>query len=86
MQNKGQVIIHVDGKYGAEPLTPENYDIVLMRDVLDYAFDLLDLEKKIHKEYAQASKEFTAKAKAYFDKFKKEDEEVYQHPPEHLED
>lgn len=46
MQNKGQVIIHVEGKYGAEPLTPDNYDISLMRDVLDYAFDLLDLEKK----------------------------------------
>lgn len=46
MQNNGQVIIHIEGKYGAEPLTPENYDITLMREVLDYAFDLLDLEKK----------------------------------------
>lgn len=46
MQNTGQVIIHIEGKYGAEPLTPENYDITLLRDVLEYAFDLLDLEKK----------------------------------------
>ena len=50
---------------------------------LDYGFQvseemLIDLEKKIHKEYAQASKEFTAKAKAYFDRFKKEDEEMMQ--------
>ena len=37
MQNKGQVIIHIEGKYGSEPLTPENYDIALMRDVLEYA-------------------------------------------------
>ena len=29
MQNQGQVIIHIDGKYGAEPLTPDNYDITL---------------------------------------------------------
>lgn len=46
MQNKGQIIIHIEGKYGAEPLSPENYDITLLRDVLEYAFDLLDLEKK----------------------------------------
>lgn len=46
MQSNGQVIIHIEGKYGAEPLTPENYDITLMREVLDYAFDLLDIEKK----------------------------------------
>ena len=46
MQNSGQVIIHIEGKYGAEPLTPDNYDITLMREVLDYAFVLLDLEKK----------------------------------------
>lgn len=50
---------------------------------LDYGFQvseemLIDLEKKIHKEYAQASKEFTAKAKAYFDRFKKEDAEMMQ--------
>lgn len=46
MQNKGQVIIHIEGKYGAEPLTPDNYDITLMRDVLEYAMAMLDLEKK----------------------------------------
>lgn len=46
MQNKGQVIIHIEGKYGAEPLTPDNYDITLMRDVLEYATAMLDLEKK----------------------------------------
>lgn len=46
MQNQGQVIIHIDGKYGAEPLTPDNYDITLMRDVLEYASAMLDLDKK----------------------------------------
>lgn len=46
MQNQGQVIIHIDGKYGAELLTPDNYDITLMRDVLEYASAMLDLDKK----------------------------------------
>ena len=46
MQNQGQVVIHIEGKYGVEPLTPDNYDISLMRDVLEYATAMLDLEKK----------------------------------------
>ena len=46
MENKGQIIIHIEGNYGQEPLAPDNYDITLMRDVLNCAFDLLDLEKK----------------------------------------
>ena len=46
MQNKGQVTIHIDGKYGGEPLTPENYDITLMQNVLEYAIALLDLDKR----------------------------------------
>lgn len=46
MQNQGQVIIHVEGKYGAEPLTPDNYDISLVRDLLEYASAMLDLEKR----------------------------------------
>ena len=46
MQNKGQVIIHLAGKYGAEALTPENYDITLMQSVLEYAVALLDLDKR----------------------------------------
>ena len=33
------------------------------------------LEKKIHKEYAKAAKEMTAKTRAYFEKFVTEDEE-----------
>lgn len=45
MENQGEIIIHLEGKYGAEPLTPVNYDILLMRDVLAYASDLLNLEK-----------------------------------------
>ena len=43
LQNKGQVTIHIDGKYGGEPLTPENYDITLMQTVLEHAIALLDL-------------------------------------------
>lgn len=46
MQNKGQVTIHIEGKYGAEALTPENYDITLMQSVLEYAIALLDLDKR----------------------------------------
>ena len=46
MENTGQVVIHLEGKYGEEPLTPSNYDILLMRDVLEYASVLLDLDKK----------------------------------------
>ena len=46
MQNKGQVTIHIEGKYGAEKLTPENYDITLMQSVLEYAIALLDLDKR----------------------------------------
>lgn len=34
------------GKYGAEALTPENYDITLIQSVLEYAIALLDLDKK----------------------------------------
>jgi hypothetical protein len=46
MDNKGQVIIHIEGKHGAVPLTPENYDITLMQSVLGYAIILLDLDKR----------------------------------------
>lgn len=46
LQNKGQVTIHIDGKYGGEPLTPENYDITLMQTVLEHAIALLDLDKR----------------------------------------
>ena len=46
MENTGQVVIHLEGKYGEEPLTPRNYDISLMRDVLDYASALLDIDRK----------------------------------------
>lgn len=46
MDNKGQVIIHIEGKHGLEPLTPENYDITLMQSVLGYAISLLDLDKR----------------------------------------
>ncbi len=46
MDNKGQVIIHIEGKHGAVPLTPENYDITLMQSVLGYAISLLDLDKR----------------------------------------
>ena len=45
-KNKGQVTIHIEGKYGAEALTPENYDITLMQSVLEYAIALLDLDKR----------------------------------------
>ena len=45
-QNKGQVTIHIEGKYGGETLTPENYDITLMQSVLEYAITLLDLDKR----------------------------------------
>ena len=45
----------------------------------DYGFDeseklLNQLEKDVHKEYAQASKEMAEKVDAYFAKFKAEDE------------
>ena len=46
MENKGQVTIHIEGSYGSEPLTPDNYDITLMQNVLGYAIALLDLDKK----------------------------------------
>lgn len=46
LQNKGQVTIHIDGKYGGEPLTPENYDVALMQNVLEYAIALLDLDRR----------------------------------------
>lgn len=46
MQNKGQVTIHIEGRYGSEMLTPENYDITLMQSVLEYAVALLDLDKR----------------------------------------
>ena len=46
MQNKGQVTFHIEGKYGAEILTPENYDITLMQSVLGFAIALLDLDKR----------------------------------------
>ena len=46
MQNKGQVTIHIEGKYGAEKLTPEDYDITLMQSVLEYVIALLDLDKR----------------------------------------
>lgn len=46
MENKGQVVIHIEGKYGAEPLSPNNYDITLMQSVLGYAISLLDLDKR----------------------------------------
>lgn len=46
MQNKGQVTIHIEGKYGGEALSPENYDITLMQSVLEYAIAMLDLDKR----------------------------------------
>lgn len=46
MESQGQIIIHIEGKYGAEKLTPSNYDVTLMRTVLEYASVLLDLDKK----------------------------------------
>lgn len=46
MKNTGQIVIHLEGKYGAEPLTPDNYDISLVRDVLEHASAMLDLDKK----------------------------------------
>lgn len=46
MQNKGQVTIHIEGRYGSEMLTPENYDITLMQSVLEHAVALLDLDKR----------------------------------------
>lgn len=46
MDSKGQVIIHIEGKHGLEPLTPDNYDITLMQNVLGYAISLLDLDKR----------------------------------------
>ncbi len=46
IQNKGQVTIHIEGQYGAENLTPDNYDITLMQSVLEYAIALLDLDKR----------------------------------------
>lgn len=46
LQNKGQVTIHIEGQYGAEKLTPDNYDITLMQSVLEYAIALLDLDKR----------------------------------------
>lgn len=46
MQNKGQVSIHIEGKFGADILSPENYDITLMQTVLEYAIALLDLDRR----------------------------------------
>jgi hypothetical protein len=46
MDNKGQVIVHIEGKHGAVPLTPENYDITLMQSVLGFTILLLDLDKR----------------------------------------
>ena len=46
IQNKGQVMIHIEGKSGAENLSPENYDITLMQTVLGFAITLLDLDKR----------------------------------------
>lgn len=46
IQKKGQVTIHIEGKYGAEALSPENYDVTLMQSVLGYAINLLDLDRR----------------------------------------
>ena len=46
MENRGKVTIHIEGKYGAEALTPENYDITLVQSVLEYVIALLDLDKR----------------------------------------
>lgn len=46
MENKGQVTIHIEGRFGSDPLTPDNYDVTLMQNVLGYAIALLDLDKR----------------------------------------
>ena len=46
MESQGQLIIHIVGKYGAEKLTPKNYDVTLMQSVLEYVSALLGLDKK----------------------------------------
>lgn len=65
-QNKGQVTIHIEGQYGAEKLTPDNYDITLMQSVLGYAITLLDLDRRkerpvttFHVETGSVSNVFT---------------------------
>ncbi len=65
-ENKGQVTIHIEGKYGADRLTPENYDITLMQTVLGFAVTLLDLDKRkerpvttFHVEKGSVSNVFT---------------------------
>lgn len=46
LENKGQVTIRIEGKYGADNLSPENYDITLMQTVLGFAITLLELDKR----------------------------------------
>ena len=38
------MIFHLQGKVGAAPLSPDNYDVVIMRRVLDNAIALLGLD------------------------------------------
>jgi hypothetical protein len=45
-KNQGQIIIHLEGNYSGKSLTPDNYDITLMQNVLKYAISMLDLDKR----------------------------------------
>ena len=66
MIEKGQVTIHIEGKYGSEKLSPNNYDVTLMQSVLGYAIALLELDKRkdrvvttFHVENGSVSNVFT---------------------------
>jgi len=45
MINEGQFIVHIEGKKGCVPLSPDNFDITMLHEILGYVKDLLKQEK-----------------------------------------
>lgn len=46
-ESKGYIQIHISGKEGIHELTPANYDIRQLREMLENVEDLLSLDGKI---------------------------------------
>lgn len=47
MANEGQFIVHIEGKHGSIPISPDNFDITMLYEILGCVKDLLKQDKDI---------------------------------------